>query len=51
LISGLHTYFSKKETYYKNLLPPISILNAEDELDLLNNLEKLNFSLKNTEAA
>ena len=51
LISGLHTYFSKKEIYYKNLLPPLSILNSKDELDLLNNLEKLNFSLKNTEAA
>ena len=51
LISGLHTYFSKKEIYYKNLLPPLSILNAKDETDLINNLEKLNFSLKNTEAA
>jgi 4-hydroxy-tetrahydrodipicolinate synthase len=51
LISGLHTYFSKKEIYYKNLLPPLSILNTKDESDLINNLEKLNFSLKNTEAA
>ena len=51
LISGLHTYFSKKEIYYKNLLPPLSILNAKDETDLINNLEKLNFSLKNTKAA
>merc|ERR1711991_1056122 len=39
LISGLHTYFSKKEIYYKNLLPPLSILNAKDELDLINNLK------------
>ena len=51
LISGLHTYFSKKEIYYKNLLPPLSILKAKDESDLINNLEKLNFSLKNTKAA
>ena len=51
LISGLHTYFSKKEIYYKNLLPPLSILNSKDETDLINNLEKLNFSLKNTKAA
>ena len=51
LISGLHTYFSKKEIYYKNLLPPLSILNSKDESDLINNLEKLNFSLKNTKAA
>ena len=51
LISGLHTYFSKKEIYYKNLLPPLSLLNSKDESDLINNLEKLNFSLKNTKAA
>ena len=51
LISGLHTYFSKKEIYYKNLLPPLSILNAEDESGLITNLEKLNFSIKNTKAA
>ena len=51
LISGLHTYFSKGEIYYKNLLPPLSILNSQDEKDLINNLEKLNFSLKKTKAA
>ena len=51
LISGLHTYFSKEETFYKNLLPPLSMLNAEDESGLITNLEKLNFSLKNTKAA
>ena len=39
MISGLHTYFSKKEIYYKNLLPPLSILNTKDESDLINNLE------------
>ena len=51
LISGLHTYFSKKEIYYKNLLPPLSILNSKDEIDLINNLEKLNFSIKSLMAA
>ena len=51
LISGLHTYFSKEATYYKNLLPPLSVLNTKDEKNLINNLEKLNFSLKNTKAA
>ena len=51
LISGLHTYFGKKEMYYKNLLPPLSILNAKEELGFINNLEKLNFSFKNTKAA
>ena len=38
LISGLHTYFSKKEIYYKNILPPLSMLNAEDESNLITNL-------------
>ena len=51
LISGLHTYFSKKEIYYKNLLPPLSILKSKEASDLINNLEKLNFSLNNTKAA
>tara|TARA_Y100000591_G_scaffold230859_1_gene201803 strand:- start:218 stop:373 length:156 start_codon:yes stop_codon:yes gene_type:complete len=51
LISGLHTYFGKENKYYKNLLPPLSILDAKDELGLINNLEKLNFSLKNNKAA
>ena len=46
LISGLHTYFSKSKKYYKNVLPPLSILNSKDEKDLIENLEKLNFSLK-----
>ena len=46
LISGLHTYFSKSKKYYKNVLPPLSILNSKDEKDLIENLEKFNFSLK-----
>ena len=51
LISGLHTYFGKEYTYYKNLLPPLSILNSKDEKELINNLNKLNFSLKPSMAA
>ena len=51
LISGLHTYYAKKNSYYKNVLPPLSILNSQNENELINNLEKLNFSLKNTQAA
>ena len=46
LISGLHSYFSKSKKYYKNVLPPLSILNSKDEKDLIENLEKFNFSLK-----
>jgi len=51
LISGLHTYFGKGETYYKNLLPPLSILNSKDEKDLIGSLENLNFSLNNSMAS
>jgi 4-hydroxy-tetrahydrodipicolinate synthase len=28
LISGLHTFFSKNDLIYKNVLPPLSILNS-----------------------
>ncbi len=51
LISGLHTYFGKKDLYYRNLLPPLSILNLKDEKELINNLDKLSFSLKQSIAA
>ncbi len=51
LISALHTYFGKKEKIYRNLLPPLSILNSQDEKNLIDNLEKLNFSLKSSMAA
>ncbi len=51
LISGLHTYFGKEDKSYRNLLPPLSILNSKDEKDLTNNLGKLNFSLKPSMAA
>ena len=46
LISGLHTYYSKKNNYYKNVLPPLSILNSKDEKELTDNLNKLSFSIK-----
>ena len=51
LISGLHTYYSKKKEYYRNVLPPLSILNSQDESELINNLEKLNFSINSLKAA
>ena len=51
LISGLHTFFGKENIYYRNLLPPLSILNSKDEKELMVNLNKLNFSLKQSMAA
>jgi 4-hydroxy-tetrahydrodipicolinate synthase len=50
LISGLHTYYSKNDLIYKNVLPPLSILNSKEEKELIDNLEKLNFSMKPTTA-
>ena len=51
LISGLHTFFKHKDSSYENLLPPLRILNKEEETDFLNRLEKLNFSPKSSMAA
>ena len=47
LISGLHTYYSKNDPFYKNVLPPLSVLNSKDEKELIDNLKKFNFSIKN----
>ena len=44
LISGLHSFYSKNDLIYKNVLPPLSILNSNEEQQLIDNLEKLNFS-------
>ena len=44
LISGLHTFLSKENQIYKNILPPLSLLNTKDEKELLNSLKDLNFT-------
>ena len=51
LISGLHTFYKQKESIYENLLPPLRVLDAKSEKELINNLEKLNFSIKSLMAA
>ena len=51
LISGLHTFFGKNNNFYKNLLPPLSVLNSQEEEELNSKLEKLNFSTKSSLAA
>jgi len=51
LISGLHTYYSKDDLIYKNVLPPLSILKSTEEKELIDNLEKLNFSIEPIMAA
>ena len=51
LISGLHTFYSKNDLVYKNVLPPLSILSSNEEKELIDNLETLNFSTKPIMAA
>ncbi len=43
LISSLHSYYSTKDKIYKNLLPPLSLLNQNDLQDLEKKLNLLNF--------
>ena len=51
LISGLHSYCAKENKIYKNILPPLSLLNKDDEKNLFNTLRDLDFSNKPTLAA
>ena len=51
LISGLHTFYSKENKIYQNILPPLSLLNEKDEKNLMNNLKKLDFINKSSVAA
>jgi len=44
LISGLHTFLSKENEVYKNILPPLSLLDEKDEKKLLEDLKKLDFN-------
>ena len=51
LISGLHTYYSQENEIYRNILPPLSLLNKDDEKNLINDLKDLNFTNKSSLAA
>ena len=51
LISGLHTYCSHENEIYKNILPPLSLLNKNDEKNLINSLKELDFTNKSPLAA
>ena len=51
LISGLHSFMSDENKIYKNVLPPVSILNEKDKLLLIEELNKLNFKLGSLKAA
>ena len=43
LISGLHTFFGREKKYYKNILPPLRILNEKEEKELFNKFKTLDF--------
>ena len=51
LISALHTFYYKEDKIYKNILPPLSLLNEKDEKDLWDNLKKINFKSNSQLAA
>ena len=51
LISALHSFMSDENKIYKNVLPPVSILNEKDKLLLIDELNKLNFTLGSLKAA
>ena len=45
LISALHSFMSGGNEIYKNVLPPVSLLNEKDKLQLIEELNKFNFTL------
>ena len=51
LISGLHSFYLKENEIYKNILPPLKLLDSSEEKDLVENLKNLNFKLKSKMAA
>ena len=51
LISALHTYCAQENKIYKNILPPLCLLDKEDENDLIEKLKNLNFTNKSSMAA
>jgi len=51
LISGLHTFYSYENEIYKNILPPLRLLNKNEEKDLIESLKNLNFKTKSSMAA
>ena len=46
LISGLHSFMSDEDKIYKNVLPPVTLLSQKDKLQLIEELNKLNFTLE-----
>ncbi len=51
LISAVHSYMSIKDDRFKNLLPPLVLLNSKEKEDLINKLNNLKFMTKGNLAA
>jgi 4-hydroxy-tetrahydrodipicolinate synthase len=51
LISGLHSFMIDEDKIYKNVLPPVSLLSEKDKQQLIEELNKLNFTLGSLKAA
>jgi len=51
LISGLHSFMSDEDEIYKNVLPPVNLLDEKDKKQLIEDLKKLNFKLGSLKAA
>tara|TARA_Y100000741_G_scaffold171730_1_gene130057 strand:- start:761 stop:1648 length:888 start_codon:yes stop_codon:yes gene_type:complete len=47
LISALHTFMSKKDKVYQNILPILSLLSENDKKKLFEELQKLDFNINN----
>ena len=50
LIAGLHTFLSKKDNSYINILPILSLLSKNDEKKLFEDLSKLDFNISKFKA-
>ena len=51
LISGLHSFMSDEDEIYKNILPPISLLDEMDKEQLIKNLNEVDFNLRSLRVA
>ena len=51
LISGLHSFMSDADKIYQNVLPPVSLLTEKDKQKLIEELNKLNFTLGSLKVA
>ena len=51
LISALHSYMSTKDNNFKNLLPPLALLNPTHKKELIDKLDNLKFVINNNLAA